>query len=183
MKKRKPEKKLKIKYLSYILLGLLFLILFIFSKKTRSIIFVLIFIILNVFVTMYKRYFYFPIEFEILSLGIVLCSAGFGLGPGLVVAILGGIAMTIYCTSFSPFTPPMMLGYCLMAVIGAYVPISNIIYLGVIANMAHNLLVFSVYHFFFAYDIWKNMIFSVSNIVFNIIIFYNLGPFLFRMIN
>lgn len=174
------KSKINRKFWFYSLIGAIIFFL-VFSKSGRSIIFITLFIVINVFATLYKRYFYFPIEFELISLGIVLCASVYGLGAGLAVAIIGGIAYTIYCTSFSPFTVPMLFGYILMAIFAAHVPIQNIVILGIIANLLHNLVVFSAYHLFFSYDIWKNLLYSVSNIVFNIVIFYNFGPLLVKI--
>jgi hypothetical protein len=177
-------KKLKEQTPSRLLIYLLIIsiILFLFSSKgLRSAFFIVFFAAANVFATLYKRYFYLPVEFEILSLGIVLCSYTYGLTAGLAVAIIGGLAYTVFCTNFSPFTFPMLLGYCLMAVIGTFVPVQNIILLGIIANVAHNMFVFTIYHVFFSYNIFKNLVFSISNIIFNALLFWNLGPLILRI--
>jgi hypothetical protein len=179
---KKQFKKIGFKNLLVVILFvILLMILLTISKGLRAIVFVLGFIVVNVFATLYKRYFYMPVEFEILSLGIVLCSVAFDLNAGLIVAILGGIAYTIFCTSFSPFTIPMLFGYSLMAFFSFYIPITNIIYLGILANIIHNIFVFSIYHFIFRYDLGKNILFSTSNILFNIFLFYNLAPFFLRI--
>ena len=179
MKKFKKFSTEKIIMLS---LSILILILILAtSRGARAVLFVGSFIVLNVFATLYKRYFYLPVEFEVISLGIVLCSISYGLIAGLIVAILGGIVYTIFCTSFSPFTIPMILGYCLMAVLGVILPISNIIYIGIIANVIHNIFTFSMYHFAFQYDISKNLLYSGTNILFNIFLFGNFAPILLQI--
>lgn len=174
-------KKINTKRILLTLIAISLLLLLISSKSMRGIFFVMFFVVANVFATLYKRYFYLPVEFEIISLGIVLCSYTYGIGAGLAVALIGGAAYTIFCTSFSPFTVPMLFGYCLMAAIAAYVPIGNIVFLGILANIIHNIFIFLVYHFFFGYDIWKNFLYSASNILFNVLLFWNLGNILMKL--
>jgi hypothetical protein len=157
-----------------------FLFAFIF-KGVEALFFILFFIGLNIVVTMYKRVVYAPIEIETLSFGIILCSAKFGLIPGLTVAIIGGIIYVVYNNSFSPFTLPMMLGYIIMAVISSLYNTVNITLLGIAANLAHNIFVFSIYYFVFRYDVGKNILYSSSNLIFNILLFSNLGPLVFRL--
>jgi len=176
-------KKFGLKRIFTIFLLVIILLIFLtLSKGTRAILFVLTFIILNTILTLYKRYVKnLPIEFELLTLGIVLCSVSFGLNAGLIVAILGGISYILFSTNFSPFSIPMLLGYIFMAFFSAYFSNINIIYLGILANLIHNLFVFSIYHLAFGYDLLKNILFSLSNILFNIILFYNLAPILIRI--
>ncbi|MBN2368193.1 hypothetical protein JXC34_04170, partial [Candidatus Woesearchaeota archaeon] len=117
-----------------------------------------------------------PVEFELLSLGIILCGYKYGFTAGLILALLGGVLYTIFCTNFSPFTIPMLLGYSLMAFLSSLFPGANITLVGIIVNIAHNALVFTMYHFLFAYPFGKNIIFSASNILFNALMFLNFAP-------
>ncbi|MFH2020059.1 MAG: hypothetical protein ABIJ34_01480 [archaeon] len=178
---KKHTKRLSTVFLAIAILSLLLIL----SKEVRVLVFILAFIGLNVVVTAYKRYFAAPIEIEVLSLGIVLCSVAFGLPAGLFVAIIGGIVYTVLSTNFSPFTIPMMLGYIMMAILSFFLahvfPGINISFLGIIVNLLHNLFVFFIYDGIFGYDVWKNAVFSISNFTFNAIIFLNLAPFLFSI--
>ena len=162
-----------------ICLLLLLILVIVTSKGAQKIIFMTSFIVLNLFVTLYKRYFRFPIEIEILSFGIVLCSVSYGIASGLFVALIGGILYTVFSTNFTPFTIPMIIGYMMMAGLSSLFPHINIIYLGIFVNIIHNLFVFVMYHFFFKYDFGKNLLFSVSNVLFNILLFVNLGNFMY----
>ncbi len=177
---KKFLKKLDITRIFLLICLLLLLILVIvMSKGAQKIIFMTSFIVLNLFVTLYKRYFKLPIEIEILSFGIVLCSVSYDVASGLFVALIGGILYAVFNTKFSPFTIPMILGYMMMSFISSYFSYVNIIYLGIFVNIIHNLFVFTMYHFLFKYDFSKNLIFSISNILFNILLFVNLGNFMY----
>lgn len=178
MNVKKFNKKKIVTFMLIFVISILILTTF---RGARATLFVLGFIVLNVILTLYKRYFYLPIEFEIISVGIVLSSIKFGLIAGLTVAIVGGIAYAIYCTSFSPFTFPMLLGYALMALIAYFFSGVNMTYLGIGANIIHNLFIFVIYHFVFRYDLWKNIMYSGSNVLINIILFSNIAPFIFRI--
>ena len=101
------------------------------------------------------------------------------MATGLFVALIGGILYTVFNTNFSPFTIPMMIGYMIMAVIASLFSYVNITVLGILTNLIHNAFVFLVYHFLFNYDIRKNLMFSLSNLLFNVILFLNIAPFLY----
>ncbi len=165
----------------FLLLCLLFLLILIIitSKGAQKIIFMSSFIILNLFITLYKRYFRLPIEIEILSLGIILCSVSYDVAAGLFVALIGGILYTVFNTNFSPFTIPMILGYMMMAFLSSFFSHINIVYLGIFVNIIHNIFVFTIYHFLFKYDLSKNLLFSISNVLFNILLFINLGGIMY----
>ena len=173
--------------LKHILLAVLILVLLLVfllkSRLARGFVFIIGFISLNLLMTSYKRVIYLPIEFEILSFGIILCSYSFGVSIGIIVAVLGGLVYTIFSTRFSPFTIPMLLGYILMAIIAGFFNNINIVLIGIIANILHNLFVFLIYHFVLRYDPFKNLIFGLSNIFFNFILFLNFSSFFVRLMN
>ena len=83
------------------------------------------------------------------------------------VAAVGGIIYIVYCSSFSPFSIPMMMGYGVMAVLGSIAPQWSVAYVGILINLVHNAFVFSVYHFAFGYTFGKNLLYSATNITFN----------------
>ena len=179
-KKLLKDKNLK-KFLLVLHVVVIVLLIVISSKQARAILFIFGFIVANVFVTYYKKYFRAPVEIEVLSFGIILCSYTFGLTAGLIVAILGGIVYIVFTNSFNPFVIPMMIGYVIMAVLSSVFTSFNIVFLGIAVNIIHNLFVFTVYHFFYGYDPFPNFLFSVSNILFNVILFYNLGQLFFSI--
>ena len=162
-------------------LSLLLLTVLILSKKAKVIFFMLGFIALNLFVTSYKRLFRPPIEIETLSFGIVLCSYSYGITAGLVVAILGGVLYFTMSSNFNPFTIPMLGGYVLMAAIGSVFSDYNIVIVGIGANLAHNLFIFLTYHFLFRYNPTNNILFSLSNLLFNAFLFSNFSPLVFNL--
>ncbi len=181
-KKTKKQSNNNFKYIIYCLTILAIILFILMSKTARAAVYVSIFIVLNMLISTYKRVVRFAIEFEILTLGIVLCTITFGIKAGLVIAILGGILSFFSSLNFSPFSFPMLVGYILMAILSYALSFLPITILGLIVTLANNLFVFSVYHLFFRYDIMKNVCFGVSNILFNFIIFTNIAPFLIKII-
>jgi hypothetical protein len=173
------------KYLFYGLGGfavLLLTYLLLISQMMRAAIYVTVFIGLSTLVSSYKKFIKFPIEIEILTLGIVLCTIKFGIKAGLVVAILGGILSFLVSFDFSPFSFPMLLGYISIAITAYFLGGLSITLVGIIATLVNNILVFSIYNFAFDYDLFKNTLFSLSNIILNVILFLNIAPFLFNLI-
>jgi hypothetical protein len=162
------------------------MILLFLSREARAVLFIFAFLGLNSVITLYKRYIYLPIEIEVLSFGIVFTTIAFGLKAGIAVAMLGGVLFTILTTSFSPFTVPMVLGYVVMACtafsLRLFVPGLPYPVIGIVANVIHNLLVFTLYHFFLGYDPLKNFLFGFTNILFNIFLFLNFGDLLFSLL-
>ena len=181
-KKTKKQSNNNFKYIIYSLVVLSIILFVLISKTARAAVYVSIFIVLNMLIANYKRVVRFAIEFEILTLGIVLCTVTFGIKAGFVIAILGGILSFFSSMNFSPFSFPMLMGYILMAVLSYFLRFLDVTVLGMIVTFANNLFVFSVYHLFFRYDIMKNVCFCVSNILFNFILFTNIAPFLSKLI-
>ncbi len=181
----RKKRKDYFRYLIYAM-TLFSVILFIFtiiaSKTARAAIFVALFIILNMIIASYKRFIRLPIEFEVLTLGIVICTVQFGLKTGLVLAILGGILSFVVGYNINPFSFPMLLGYILIAFVSFLFKGLDITLVGILATLANNLFVFTAYYYAFRYDFFKNLSFSLSNIVLNVIFFLNLAPFLMKLI-
>ena len=183
---KKPETKDKFNFIVFALVGfalVLLALVLIKSKTARASIFVTLFIVANMILSSYKRFLKIPIEFEVLTLGIVICTVRFGIKAGLVVAILGGILSFIVGYNISPFSFPMLLGYILIAFTSFILSSLDLFLIGMAATLINNIFVFIVYHFSFRYDLVKNVLFSASNILFNLIFFMNLAPILLSIIN
>lgn len=178
---QKDNKTKQIIYSLGIITAAAFIILVFFSKMARAAIFITGFIVLNMVLSSYKRFFKVPIELEFLTLGIVLCTIKFGIKAGLIVAVLGGILSFIVSLNLSPFAFPMLLGYASIAVISYLLRGFDIIVAGIAAALFNNIMVFMIFHFGFSYDIIPNLSFSVSNIIFNIIFFINIAPFVLAL--
>lgn len=170
------------KYVVYVLMVFSVILFFIISKKAQAALIVSMFIVVNMLITSYKKFIKIPIEVEVLTVGIVICTLKFGLKAGLVVAILGGILSFFVGLEFSPIAFPMFLGYILMAFVSYALRTQDLILVGIVATLINNLVVFLVYHFLFNYDIIKNLRFGLSNIALNLILFFNLAPILFTII-
>lgn len=162
---------------------LLFVYLLLFSQMLRASIWITVFIALSMVLSNYKKFIRAPIEIEVLTLGIVICTIKFGIKAGLIVAILGGILSFIVGFNISPFSFPMLLGYITIAITSYLFGQIGITIVGIIASIINNAIVFAMYYFVFDYDLFKNLSFSISNLVFNMIIFFNIAPLLLRIIN
>jgi hypothetical protein len=146
------------------------------SKMFQAAVVISIFIFLSAVLSSYKRFIKLPIEIEILTLGIVVCTINFGVKAGLIVAIIGGILSFIVGFNISPFSLPMLLGYVSIAFTSFILRDFNITLVGIIASIVNNILVFVIYNYAFEYDIFKNLGYSISNLAFNIILFLNIVP-------
>ncbi|MBN1502570.1 hypothetical protein JW930_03430 [Candidatus Woesearchaeota archaeon] len=177
----KKEKYLLCAYLgNFVIFILLY---FLFSKEMRALFFVTGFILLNIFVSSYKKNIDFPVEIEVLTLGIILCTYSYGIKAGLFVAILGSVLSSIIYGYISPFMLPMILGYILVAIVTPLSQVFNLTLAGIIITLVKNIFLFLFYHFVFSYHLGKNISFSVSNIVLNTLLFFNIAPFLISIMN
>ncbi len=177
MEKNKRRKRI----ILYIIAGLFSLpLVFLFYNEIKATIFVTFFIVGNIVLSAYKRDFQLPIEIEILTLGIVLCTINYGLKAGMLIAIFGTVLSSAFYGYYSPFLVPMVIGNVIAAFLVPYVPLP-LFWLGVLATFAKNMFVFVFYHFVFNYDISKNLMYSISNILVNLVLFLNIAPFLARV--
>lgn len=174
----------KDKYLisAYLICLIIFIFLYgFFAKQIKTMFFVTGFILLNIFISSYKKTIEFPIEIEVLTFGIVLCTIAYGVKAGLIVAILGGLLSSILYGYISVFLLPLLLGYILVAFMTPFFAFLNLAAAGIIITIIKNLFLFFFYHLVFSYDVGKNISFSVSNILVNLILFMNVAPFLVRV--
>ncbi|MFH0874576.1 MAG: hypothetical protein V1859_01470 [archaeon] len=172
--------KIKKKYYLYFLLALFALPLIIFFyKEIKATLFVTAFIVGNIIVSAYKRDFQFPIEIEILTVGIVLCTLKYGLKAGILIAVFGTILSSAFYGYYSPFMIPMIIGNIIGAAIPFAMPLQNIFLLGLVVSIVKNAFVFVFYHFVFNYDITKNLAYGTSNLFVNMILFLNIAPFIY----
>ena len=172
--------KIKKKHFKYILIILLIIpLLFFYGRKLLAAIFVTSFILLNILISGYKKNFQLPIEIEILTLGIVLGTYLFGITAGLLIAIFGTILSSAFYGYYSPFLIPMVLGNVIVALLTPYFPESSVFISGTILSIIKNTFVFFSYHILFNYHVGKNLAFSISNILLNLILFLNIAPFLY----
>ncbi|MBN2423230.1 hypothetical protein JXB41_08460 [Candidatus Woesearchaeota archaeon] len=182
MKNKKTRFRFKKRYILYILLGLLTLpLLILYYYQIKAAIFVTAFIVGNVLLSAYKKNFQLPIEIEILSLGIVLCTFLYGIKAGMVIAVFGTILSSAFYGYYSPFLIPMVIGNIIVCIATPFFPVSSLFVSGTILTLIKNTFVFLFYHFVFNYDIGKNLSFGVTNVLLNIILFMNIGPFLFTI--
>lgn len=166
-----------------IIILLLFPLIILFSKEITIVFFVAGFIIINILISSYKKNFQFPIELEILTMGIVLSTFAFGLKAGMLIAIFGTILSSAFYGYYSPFLIPMVMGNAIICVLTPLFPMSHIFITGVILSLIKNIFIFLFYHFIFNYDIGKNISYGVSNIILNAILFFNIAPLLFGIMN
>ncbi len=182
--KSRNNKKLQREYKYFIyaisfIAAILFLIL---SSKIRAAIIVTAFILLNRIITTYKMFIRVPLEFEFLTLGIVLSTIAFGVKAGLVIAIFGCIVSFILGFELSMFSFPMFMGYISVAASAFLLKGFDVVTIGLVATLVNNLIVFFSYHFLFGYNLSKNISFSLSNIIFNAILFLNFSEGLLKLI-
>lgn len=160
-------------------LFLLALSIFMF-KYSKALFFILLFIALNSIMGLYKAFFYIPIEIELISLGTILCTLSFGLKEGLTVGVIGSLLAAVVNGTISYLTIPMVVGYCFMAFITPVFSGVGAMAGGITIVLITNVLIFIVYQFM-GYDLFSNFTFSISNIVWNLLLFLRVAPFLFSI--
>jgi hypothetical protein len=182
MRKKRQDYFRLIVYMMAVVAILLLVYFIVTSRTMRASVFVSIFIVANMFITSYKRFIRVPIEIEVLTLGIVICTLEFGIKAGLVVAILGGLLSIFVGFDISPFSFPMLLGYILIAFTAFFLRGMDLVLVGIISSLMNNLFVFTIYHAAFNYNLFKNISFSLSNLAVNTLLFVNIAPFILKLI-
>lgn len=146
-------------------------------KYNKAVFFVILFIALNSIIGLYKAFFYIPIEIELVSLGTILCTLSFGLKEGILVAVLGSLLAAVVNGTISYLTIPMVIGYIFMAFITPMFSGLGVAFGGIVVVLLTNILIFIIYQIM-GYDLFSNIVFSVSNIIWNLLLFLRLAPFL-----
>lgn len=166
------------RFLAYagIALALLIFSILVFNLS-KAIFFVALFIALECIIGLFN----IPsIDIELISLGTILCTLSFGVKAGLLVAILGSLISDIINGKISYLTMPMMFAYCLIALITPLFSGLGIVLGGIIVVLIVNVLLFMVYYAM-NYDFLSNVMSSASNIIWNLILFLKVAPFLFSI--
>ncbi|MBD3203572.1 hypothetical protein GF327_04710 [Candidatus Woesearchaeota archaeon] len=178
----KRIRKISLKKTFYVISAIVMIpLLIFFYYQIKASLFVTAFIIANIALSSYKKNFQFPIEIEILTLGIILSTFLYGIKAGLLIAILGTILSSAFYGYYSPFLIPMIIGNMLVALLTPLFFSTQLFLSGLILSMIKNGFVFIFYHFVFNYHIGKNLSFGITNIIWNSLLFVNIAPILFTI--
>ena len=155
---------------------LMFFLLSVFSY-VRIFFFVSLLIALNVVGSVYRRYLQLPISLEFATFGTVLAAAAYGHTAGLAVALLSPLIAAIYNGDFSPYT---LVTVCIWATAAMVVPLhpANILLVGMSVAIIKNLIVTLVFQFVFQYDLPRNIIYVITDLCLNIVMFARAAPML-----
>jgi hypothetical protein len=177
---KKHEKQImtySIMILALILLSILFI------KTVALIVTVCMFIFINVVLKFYKRVFPgIPIEFEITTFGSVVTTIAFGVWAGLIVALLSCLFAEFLNQRISPNSFVNMIIYLLIPLLSLLLNPSNVIMGGLIICIIINVIIYFIFMFVMHYDFFKNTLYSLSNILWNYLLFTYLAVPILKVI-
>lgn len=150
----------------------------------KAIFFILAFLLVNIvvgFLLIPLKTFLFSISLALLAA--VTCGMAYGPKVGFFTGILVTIPKIIMQQNIGPYSIPPVLSYGLVGVIGgllAGMGVEGVFVAGMIATIFHN--VFSAIMIAFMGGGWgKNLIFWLTNIPFNAVMFYFIAPYLLKV--
>ncbi len=173
--------------LSLLAAALFFLLMLIFfynpiARTLHIVGVVALFIGLHVFIKRFWRAFSsLPLEIEVMTLGSVVVTLLFGVKAGILLAVLGTFLSSHFSRGISIYTPMMASGYVLAAVFALFVSPANIIMGGIIISLLVNAYFVIIFQLV-GYTLLENIVYSISNIILNTLLFVKIAPWLLKML-
>lgn len=153
------------------IIALAILAIALFFNVFKAIIVIILFILANCFIRFYKRVIpVLPIELEISMFATMLTTVAYGFWVGLLTALLTSIAAEFFTQMIKPFSLVNIITYAVVAIPAIFLSSQTIIVGGLTIVVLANIVIFTIF-LFMGYDMFKNLAYSVTNIVFNYFMF------------
>lgn len=139
--------------------------------NTAAIIIMTVFCIGNALLLSIDRYISLPIDMELSNFATILMSINFGLGFGLLTAILTKFADMVYNKRFKITYLFMISSYMVTAYFAFMFKDANIVTLGIIVTFISNFYLGLIRKFVTQYSIFEVILYGGSNFIFNSVLF------------
>lgn len=177
-KTKKPSKKkvfiTKKQAIRYIQVLVILILTFAVFKK---IFFVLLFVSLNSGLAILKRIAQFPVEPEFKTFGIVVITLKYGFNYGAIFIIIATIMSIVFRQRFNAQMIAELVTDFILLSAALYLPISNLVLLGIIVSIMNVIFIFIMLQFVFMVPPAVTITATVSNLFFNIVLFNSFGSF------
>lgn len=133
---------------------------------------------------MYQRHIRFPLGIELGVFGTVICAVLYGPVMGAIVGLFAYPVSIIYTKEEARYLPVALLGICVAAFAGSAVGLGswNIVALGVGVTVLYDVLTGGLYYYIYRAPILGGIVFGLSHVWFNYIMFSWLGEWLLNIL-
>ena len=136
----------------------------------------------NAFMLRYERYVDLPIDIELSTFSAILMALKYGVMWGIAAGIATKFAVMISNRDFNRNSIVSLSGYVLAAVFAGIFSDLPILYLGLLVTLLVNLFTFLVMRFVFFVSEYEIASYTITNVLFNIVIFVGLSDLIFRIV-
>ncbi len=163
---------LKNKYnLKFFFASVLFIFILSYLIDIKPFIFLILLCFLNTLLLLYDRYVELPIDIELSTFSAVLMTLKFGLNWGIAAGVLTKLAAIISNRDFNKNSIVSLSAYALVAVLANIFRGLPFLTLGIIIAVLINLYVILFSRFILFMSNYEIAMYSISNVIFNIIVF------------
>ncbi len=161
-------------YKKLIVLLVIILLLFVLFKGFRFLLAMGILIGIGSFSTFYQYFIKSPIQFELVKLVTVCSAVAFGPVPGILVGIIASFIGKIMTGKFEADFIGTIVATIVISLLASAMASMNIVALGIIMVIVYHIIIFPI-ALSMGGNLGYGMIYTSSNIVFNILVFSYLG--------
>jgi hypothetical protein len=137
---------------------------------------------LNAFMLRYERYMDLPIDIELSTFSAILMALKYGVMWGIIAGIATKMAVMVSNRDFNRNSIVSLSAYVLAAIFAAVFSSLPILYLGLLVTLLVNLFSFLVMRFVFFVSEYEIASYTITNVLFNVVIFVGISEFIFRLI-
>lgn len=180
MKKWVDSAKKNYKRLIVLLVGLL-LLYFVFGPGFAAVVVMIVFILIGMFSTFYQNFFKSPINFEMVKFVTVLTSVAYGPIPGMLVGMISSFIGKLISGRLEADSFVSLIAIAIISFLAYAFRSMDIVMLGMLMVVLYHLIIFPAV-LMLGGTMGYGIIYSGSNIIFNLIIFSYLGRFVLSLI-
>jgi hypothetical protein len=147
------------------------------------ILFLVAFCLLNAALLIYDRYVEIPIDIELSTFSAILMTLKFGIWWGIITAVATKLVSMINNQDFNRNCFVSIFGYVIAAVLASVLSNMNIVLLGIIISVVINIYTYFSFKFVMMMSDFESLGYSVTNIIFNIMLFIGFSEVIFRVIS
>lgn len=174
-----PTVKILLKYI--LIFFTIFFLFFVFISKSMFIFLIIFLAITTVVALSMRKLRRTPIGIEFVMFPTVLSSVAYGPAAGAVIGGLSIIIDDIISAKISPYSLTYIPMYMLVGFFASFFYTGNIILTGIIAVLAYNIVGSAIWLAMGARPD-RTLIFNITNIAFNSILFFKIAPFVLQLI-
>ncbi len=169
------KQKLKQNYKKLIIGLIIFLLCYmIFGRSFKLVVVVIAFIIIGAMSTFYQNFVRVPIQFELVKFVTILTAVAFGAIPAILVGIISSFIGKIITGKLEADFLGSILAICVISFIGSSFAGADIVTLGIILVLIYHAIIFPI-ALTMGGNLGYGIIYSGSNIIFNILVFMYLA--------